>query len=306
MQMDKKIVLITGANSGVGLATARQLAACGAAVVMVCRDSSRGLAAKEEVSKVATGPLPTLLLADLSSQSAVRILAKEVRSRFPRIDVLINNAGAIFARREFTVDGIEKTFAVNHLAPFLLTTLLLDLVVAAPEGRILNVSSESHSGALDFDNLQGELSYNFFANYNRSKLENVLFTYELAARLKGTRATANCLSPGPTVTKFGNEMTGLPALFPLLMKKIPFLFGSPDKGAKTSVYLASSPEVKGVSGKFFLRCREKKSSKISHDTQVAARLWRISEELCGIRPIISETANLQGAVGSRPVTTMRA
>jgi NAD(P)-dependent dehydrogenase (short-subunit alcohol dehydrogenase family) len=280
MRMDEKIVLVTGANSGVGFATARKLAELGAEVVMVCRNPARGNPARKEIAKVATGPAPTLLLADLSSQASIHELAGEVHARFSRIDVLVNNAGAIFARRQLTADGIEKTFAINHLAPFLLTNLLLDLVQAAPAGRILTVASESHSGALEFDNLQGERHYNFFGAYNRSKLGNILFTYELARHLKGTGITVNCLSPGPTVTPFGDNLTGLPALFPMLMKRIPFLLRSPEKGSETSIYLASSPDVAGVSSRFFLRCRESRTKKITYDAEVAARLWRVSENLC--------------------------
>jgi len=281
--MEKKIVLITGANSGVGFATARKLAEFGAEVVMVCRDSRRGEAARNEVAQTATGPGPTLMLADLSSLALVRALASAVRDRFPRIDVLLNNAGGIFARREFTTDGIEKTLAVNHLAPFLLTNLLIDLIQKTPAGRIITVASESHSGKLDFDNLQGEKHFNFFAAYNRSKLANILFTYELARRLAGTNSTANCLSPGPTRTTFGRNLTGLPRLFPILVKNIPFLFADPEKGASTSVYVASAPELAGVSGRFFLRCRERRTRPITYDSAVAARLWKISEQLCGLK-----------------------
>jgi NAD(P)-dependent dehydrogenase (short-subunit alcohol dehydrogenase family) len=284
MRMDEKIVLITGANSGVGFATAHKLAELGASVVIVCRDPVRGNAARAEIAKVATGPAPTLLLADLSSQASIREVANEVHARFSRIDVLLNNAAAIFAHRQVTEDGIEKTFAINHLAPFLLTSLFLDLVRVTPAGRILTVASESHSGALEFDNLQGERHYNFFGAYNRSKLANILFTYELAHRLKGTGTTVNCLSPGPTVTPFGNNLTGLPALFPMLMKKIPFLFHSPEKGAETSIYLASAQEVAGVSGRFFLRCHESRSKKITYQAEVASRLWKVSEELCPRSP----------------------
>ena len=278
--MDERIILVTGANSGVGFVAARKLAELGAAVIMVCRNPVRGNSARKQIAKVATGSPPTLLLCDLSSQASIHELASEVHARFSRIDVLLNNAGAIFARRQMTDDGIEKTFAVNHLAPFLLTNLLLDLVRAAPAGRILTVASESHSGTLEFDNLQGERHYNFFGAYNRSKLGNILFTYELARRLEGTATTVNCLSPGPTVTPFGNNLTGLPALFPMLMKKIPFLFHSPEKGAETSIYVAASPEVAGASGRFFLRCRESRTKKITYDAEVAARLWRVSENLC--------------------------
>jgi retinol dehydrogenase 12 len=285
-RMKEKIVLITGANSGIGFATARRLAESGAFVVMVCRDPARGEAARNDVAKVATGPNPKLLLADLSSQAEIRTLAQTVHALFPRIDVLINNAGAIFARRELTVDGIERTFAINHLAPFLLTNLLLDLIHAAPAGRIVTVGSETYSPSLDFDNLQSEKGHNFMAAYLRSKLENILFTFELARRLDGSRATANCLSPGPTRTRFGDDMEGLPALFPLLMKRIPFLFVSPDQGARTSIYAASSPEVEGMSGRFFLKCREIGTKPVTHNPAVAARLWSVSEALVRLENVL--------------------
>lgn len=172
--MDGKTVLITGASSGVGLATAIQLAECGADVVMVCRDRVRGEFMRNEVAKYAVGRSPILFLADLSSQAEIHRLANEVRGRLSRIDVLINNAGAIFGSRELTPEGVEKTLAINHVAPSLLTKLLLDLLGAAPAGRIITVPSESHSGSIDFANLQGERHYNFFAAYNRSKLCNIL------------------------------------------------------------------------------------------------------------------------------------
>jgi NAD(P)-dependent dehydrogenase (short-subunit alcohol dehydrogenase family) len=282
--MTGKVVLITGATSGVGFATALGLAERGATVVMVARDPGRGAAARDAVAAVATGAPPILLLADLSSQAAIRALAAAVRTRFARIDVLINNAGAIFARRELTVDGIEQTFAVNHLAPFLLTNLLLDLVQAAPAGRIVTVASEVHSGMLDFENLQGERKYNFFAAYQASKTANILFSCELARRLDGTAVTANCVSPGPTATRFGDNLRGMPRLMPLLMKRIPFLFVSPEKGARTSIYVATSPELIGVSGRFFQKCRERRSKPITHDLDVAAQLWRVSDQLCAGTP----------------------
>ena len=280
MRMDDKTVLITGANSGVGFATASRLAEAGASIVMICRSSERGDVARQKISRVATGKPPALLLCDLSSQDSIHKLADEIHNRYSRIDVLINNAGGIFDHRQLTDDGIEKTFATNHLAPFLLTNLLLDLVKAGAAGRIVTVSSESHSGSLEFDNLQGERRYNFFGAYNRSKLCNILFTYELARRLQGTNATANCLSPGPTATPFGSDMEGFPALFLKAIKKIPFLIRPVEKGAETLIYIASSPELEGTSGRFFLRCHEARSKKITYDIHAASVLWSISERMC--------------------------
>jgi NAD(P)-dependent dehydrogenase (short-subunit alcohol dehydrogenase family) len=280
--MEGKTVLITGANSGVGFATARELAQRGARVVMVCRDSVRGEVAREQIAKSPGATDPIVLLADLSSQAEVRRLADDVRTRFQSIDVLINNAGAVFSERELSVEGIEKTFAINHLAPFLLTNLLFDLVREAPAGRIVTVGSRSYSSALDFEDLQSEKGHHFLFAYFKSKLENILFTYELARRCKGTGVTANCLCPGPTRTGFGDNLQGWPRLFPLLMKQIPFLFSSPEKGARTSIYLASSPEVAGVSGRFFMDCGERRTRPYTHNLEVARRLWRVSEELVGL------------------------
>ena len=274
--MHGKTVLITGANSGIGFATARELAKMGARVLMVCRDTNRGATAREAVALVATGAAPELLLADISSQQAVRHLADELRQRFPKIDVLINNAGGIFAERGLTVDGIERTFATNHLGPFLLTNLVIDLVTAGAGGRIVNVAADGYPSKLDFGNLQGEKSYGFLSAYFRSKLENVIFSFDLARRLGDGGVTVNCMSPGPTSTRFGDNMTGLAGLFPRLLKK---LFPSPEKGARTLIYLASSSEMDGVSGRFFLWQRARRTKPVTLDAEVAARLWRISSEL---------------------------
>jgi NAD(P)-dependent dehydrogenase (short-subunit alcohol dehydrogenase family) len=284
--MRGKIALITGANSGIGFVTAVELAKMGVRVLMVCRDSERGAHARAAVAKVATGAPPELLLADMSSQKAIRALADDVRQRFASIDVLINNAGGIFARREFTVDGIERTFATNHLGPFLLTNLLLDRLSGGTGGRIVNVASESYPSKLDFGNLDGEKNYGFLSAYFRSKLENIIFSLDLAQRLQPSGVTVNCMSPGPTSTRFGDNMTGLAGLFPRLAKK---LFPGPEKGARTLVYLASSPEIAGVSGRFFLRKRMRSTKPVTHDREVAAQLWRVSAELVGL-PVVTQPA----------------
>lgn len=279
MPMKGKTVLITGANSGIGFATATALAGMGARILLVCRDARRGADAQAAVADVATEIAPKLLLADLSSLHDVRALADEVRRNFPRIDVLINNAAGMFSERGLTIDGIERTFAVNHLAPFLLTNLLVDLLRASSPARIINVAAESPLGKLDFGNLQGEKRYGFLSAYFRSKLANVIFSKELARRLEGSGVAANSMSPGPTRTRFGDNMTGLPALFPLIMKR---MFPGPEAGARTLIYLASSPEVEGVSGRFYFRQRARQTKPVTLDREVAARLWQISADLVGL------------------------
>jgi retinol dehydrogenase 14 len=277
--MKGKIVVITGASSGIGLATARELARRGASIAMVCRDRERAEAARRDVAAAATGQQPTVFLADLLSQREIRSLAEAIKNAYAQIDVLINNAGAVFARLELTTDAIEKTFAVNHLAPFLLTNLLLDRVRAAPAGRIVTVTSGTYSSVLDFDNLQSEKGHHFLGAYFRSKLENILFTFELGRRLAGTGVTANCFFPGPTRTRFGHNLSGSAALFGLFMQNFPLL-GTPEKGARTAIYLASSPEVAGITGRFYFRCQEMRTKPITHDADIARRLWSVSESLC--------------------------
>lgn len=279
-QLAGKTILITGANNGIGLWTARALAAQGAEIILVCRNEARGKAALADIAAISTAK-PTLLIADLFSQQAIRRLATDVQTRFAHLDVLINNAGDVFSKRELTVDGIEKTFALNHLAPFLLTNLLLDLVKAAPHGRIVAVSSEVHAGKLDWGNLQSEKHHQFFKAYAATKTENILFTYELARRLKGTDVTANAVSPGPSRTGFGNNLTGAAAAFPKVMKKMPF-FHSAEKGARVVVYAAAEPTLAGVTGQFFMNSKPRKSKPITHDPAVATQLWQLSSELTAL------------------------
>jgi retinol dehydrogenase-14 len=284
-----KTVLITGANNGIGFATASELAASGAEIVMVCRDRDRGTAARQELARLAVGPPPVLFLADLSSQAEVRRVAAEIKSRFSKIDVLINNAAGVFGKRELSVDGIEKTFATDQLAPFLLTNLLLELVIAAPAGRVVTVATEIYAKKLDFDNLQGERSYQFFKAYQRTKLANVLFAFELARRLEGTGVTSNVVSPGPSKTGFGGNMSGLPGLFTGVMKHMP-MFGSAEKGAQTVLYAAADPSLDAVTGRFFFKMRELETKPVTHDIEIAARLWTICDDLVAPTPASTKRA----------------
>jgi retinol dehydrogenase-14 len=277
--MKGKTVLITGASSGIGFSTAITLAQMGARILLVCRDAKRGADAQTAVADVATEAAPRLLLSDLSSLHDVRALAEVLHRHFPAIDVLINNAAGIFSERGFTGDGFERTFAINHLAPFLFTNLVIDLLKSSGAARIVNVAAESPLARLDFDNLQGEKRYGFLSAYFRSKLENIIFSNELSRRLEGSGVTVNSMSPGPTRTRFGDNMTGLPALFPFVMKR---LFPGPESGARTLVYLASSPDVEGITGQFFFRQRARRTKPVTMDREVAARLWRISAELVGL------------------------
>jgi NAD(P)-dependent dehydrogenase (short-subunit alcohol dehydrogenase family) len=276
--MSTKTILITGASSGIGLAASQELAAMGAHVLMVSRDPARGAAARDEVARIATGSQLAFLPADLSSQLEIRRLADDLHNRFASLDVLFNNAGTASPRRELTTDGLETTFATNHLAPFLLTQLVLDLIVEPPAGRVVTTTSESHARGLDFDNLQGERRYSFFSAYARSKLANILFTYELARRLEGTGVIANCFTPGPTATNFGRGAGGAMGIMSGLVR---LLGHSPEEGARTAVYLASAREMNGVTGQYFFRGRPSRSKPITYEANVAARLWKVSESLTG-------------------------
>jgi NAD(P)-dependent dehydrogenase (short-subunit alcohol dehydrogenase family) len=279
--MDGKVCLITGATSGIGKATAMELASMGASVVMVGRDRARGEAALAEVKEGSANASVDLLLADLSSQEDIRRLAGEFKEAHPRLDVLINNAGVIRSKRVASADGIEMTFAINHLAHFLLTNLLLDLLKATAPSRIVNVSSgEQRNGTIDFDDLQGEKGYKTAKAYGQSKLANVLFTYELARRLEGTGVSANCLHPGAGVrTNLGSGVSGV---FGFTVRALTPFMKSPEKGAETSIYLASSAEVEGLSGGYFVKKAEARSSDMSHDERIARRLWEASAELTNL------------------------
>jgi len=280
--MQEKICMVTGANSGIGKATALALAQMGATVVMVCRDRARGEEARSEITTKSKNNAVDLLQADLSSQQSIRQLVENFQHHYTHLHVLINNAGATFpGRRRETVDGLEMTFAVNYLAPFLLTHLLLDLLTASAPARIVNVSSDSHrSGSIQLDDLQAEKLYRPMRTYPQAKLAVVLFTYELARRLQGTGVTANCLHPGFVATNFA-QSDGEPAVRPLV--KLIGSFGtSPEKGAKTSIYLASSPDVEGVTGTYFVKSMPKRSATISYDESLQRQLWEQSAKLVNV------------------------
>lgn len=278
-QMAGRVCLVTGANSGIGLVTAQKLAGLGATVVMVCRDGDRGERALEEVRRGGKGAPVELMLCDLASLGSVRSLAEEYAEKHDTLHVLVNNAGVAKVRRSVTADGFEATFQVNYLSPFLLTDLLLGLLKKSAPSRVVNVSSAAHfGGRLDFGDLQMEKGYGVMKAYSQSKLALVLFTYELARRLEGTGVTANCLHPGTVATNIWGRAMG-PAAFLGKVSRL-FLIG-PEKGAETSVYLATSPEVEGVTGKYFDQMREKRSSADSYDEALAQRLWSATVPLVG-------------------------
>jgi NAD(P)-dependent dehydrogenase (short-subunit alcohol dehydrogenase family) len=278
--LEGRTVLVTGATQGIGLATARALARMGAEVLVTARDRARGDEALRLVRAESGGP-GALLLADLSSRAGVRALAGEVLARAPRLHVLVNNAGAIHMQRAEGGDGIELTLAVNHLAPFLLTHLLLDRIRESAPARIVTVASAAHTAVpgVDFGDLEGRREYAGWKAYGQSKLANILFTRELARRLEGTGVTANCLHPGVVRTGFGHNTRGW---LRWGVKLAGPLFLSPERGAETSVYLASSPEVEAVSGQYFARKRPVRTSAAGRDAEAARRLWALSEKLAGL------------------------
>ena len=273
-----KTVVVTGATSGIGEVAARELAAKGARVVVVGRSPEKCEATGAMIRRETGSQAVETVVADLSSQASVRRLAEELKARCPKLDVLVNNAGAIINPRKTTVDGIEMTWALNHLAYFLLTDLLLDTLKAAGPARIVSVSSEAHRmvSKVDFDDPQGSKKYGAWHAYGQSKLANVLFTRELARRLEGSGVTANCLHPGLVRTNF---TTGEGFLY-WAMRRIASVFAiSPEEGAKTTIHLASSPEVEGVSGQYFAKSQQATASAAGRDDAAARRLWELSEQM---------------------------
>lgn len=270
--MKDKVCLVTGANSGIGLETARALADMGARVILACRNEEKGKAARQDIISSTANDQVDLMLVDLASLESVRKFAAEVNEKYERLDVLVNNAGVMCPKRRVSADGFELQFAVHHLAVFLLTHLLLDLLKKSAPARIVNVASMVHMmGKIDFADLQREKKYGMYSAYGQSKLAEVHFTYDLAEKLEGTGVTVNCLHPGAVAT----NLDGMPGWMRM------FLAG-PKKGARTSIYLASSPDVEGVTGKYFNNCKVANSSKLSHVREDGKRLWALTEEMCGL------------------------
>ncbi len=287
--MQDKICLITGANAGIGQQTALELAQMGATVVIVARDPQRGEAARAAIAATTGNPRVELLQADFASPPSIHAMATAFAARYDRLDVLVNNAGVYLTGRETTADGLERTFAVNHLGYFMTTLLLWPSLLAAPSARVINLSSDAHRQAkLNLDDLQNERKYAGFRAYAQSKLANVLFTYELDRRRGNAPVTVNAVHPGFVASNFGRNNRGVIGL--VMTRLVPLFAKSVVEGAATSVYLASSPEVAGVSGRYFVDCRPVKSAPQSYDRTAAERLWAVSEQLTGLRlPSLAHT-----------------
>lgn len=278
--MQGKVVVITGATSGIGAVAAEQLAAMGARIVLVARDKARAEAELARLHERGTGPQSTVHYADLSRLEEMKRVGREIAAAESRIDVLINNAGALFSHRTETADGLEMTFATNHMSYFVLTGMLRQRLAASAPARVINTSSDAHRRArLDFDDLQSFKNYAGFRVYGRSKLCNILYTRELARRLEGTGVTANSLHPGFVATRFGDQSGGA---FSVIVRLAKYFAISPEKGAETIVHLASSGDVAGVSGEYFYKCRPVAPTKEAQDDEAARRLWQESEKLAGL------------------------
>ena len=278
--MQGKTIVITGATSGIGEVAAMRLARQGARLLLVARDPRRAQRVLTRLKSAAPAARHGVYPADLSRLSEMKRVGAEIATAEPRIDVLINNAGAFFSARRLTEDGLERTFALNHMAYFVLTCTLIDRLKAAAPSRIVSTASIAHRGAhLDFADLQGEKGYDGYKAYGRSKLCNILFTRELARRLAGTGVTANCLHPGFVATRFGDQAGGVMSL---VIRAAKLFAISPEKGAETIVHLASSPEVAGSSGGYFDKCRPASPTTEARDDAAAARLWAESVRIAGI------------------------
>ena len=278
--MKDKICIITGATSGIGLATVVSLAAKGATIGLICRNKLKGEKIVQFIKEKTGNNNIKLFIADLSSLSDIYNVAKEIKSVFSVIDVLVNNAGAVNKNRVITVDGYELTFALNHLAYFLLTNLLLDSLKASLKAKIVSVASQAAlAGNIDFNDLHLEKNYSSWRSYSNSKLANIIFTYELAKRLDGTTVTANCIHPGGVRTNFGRELKGF---FGIIFNKLNGLMRTAEKGAETIIWLVSSPEADSFTGKYFKDKKEIKSKKISYNVEVQQKLWSESEKLVNL------------------------
>jgi NAD(P)-dependent dehydrogenase (short-subunit alcohol dehydrogenase family) len=280
--MDGKVVVVTGSTSGIGRAAAVELARSGASLLLVARDRVRAADTEREIRKLSNGGAVRTFFADLSLLSEVRRVAGEIHDHSARIDVLLNNAGVVQRLRTTTADGFETTFATNHLAYYLLTRLLLDRLRQSRPARIVNVASEAHRPySLDFDDLQNERRYRVFTAYGRSRLATLMFTYELARRLEGSGVTVNALHPGWVATRLGLDDGLLSRVVGAVSRACA---RTPERGAETAVWLAASPEVEGVTGKYFRDCREYESNAVSRDRYAQQRLWEVSARMVGLEP----------------------
>lgn len=283
LPMAGKVVLITGGTGGIGKATAIGLATLGARVGITGRGLARAEQAAADIGAASGNPAVDAFAADMTSQAEVRRLAAAVLGAYPRLDVLVNNVGGFWAHRHLTADGLERTFALNHLAPFLLTNLLLGRLKASAPARIVTVSSHVQAeGRIEFDDLQGARNFSAQRAYSQSKLANVMFTNELARRLEGSGVTATSLHPGVVRTNFGAEDQAW--FFAVISRVVRPLLKTPAQGAQTPIYLASSPDVDGVTGQFFASRKPKAANKVAYNTEVIARLWQVSADLVGMRP----------------------
>ena len=275
--MNGKVCLVTGATDGIGKVSARVLAELGAKVIIVGRNPEKSAIVLAELRSISGNENIDLLMADLAVMQEVRDLAEQVISRYDRLDVLLNNAGGYFTKHEITSDGLEMTFALNHMSYFLLTNKLMELLKYSAPARIVNVSSDAHYGVdMEFENLNGEQEYKAWKAYQKSKLANVLFTYELLKKVPGN-ITVNCLHPGFVATNFGHNNGGFFGPVLKIAQRISAI--DPEEGAKTSIFLCSAPEVKGVSGKYFYKCQPKTSSRESRNMDTGKRLWQISSDI---------------------------